>query len=64
VLKKSFLANGIEIRKDIEGEENLEASVYNGCQPGDEIRPYVFIGRVATDTTSFPLDDSSLRFPL
>lgn len=61
VLKKSMLENCIHITEDLEGDENLEESIYNGCRPGDIIRPYVFIGRAAIDSTSFRPDDSSFH---
>jgi len=42
--KQDMQDNGIQIRKEIVGTENLEESVYDGCAPGDTIRPYVFMG--------------------
>jgi len=36
--------NGIKIQMEIIGTETLDESVYDGCLPGDTIRPYVFTG--------------------
>ena len=53
--------NCIHIIDDLEGDENLEVSIYNGCRPGDIIRPYVFFGRAEADAVSFQPDSSLSR---
>ncbi len=63
VLKSSIAENNIQIIEDVEGEEYLDESVYNGCKPGDKIRPYVFIGRGVVDSASILPDDNSLHSP-
>ncbi|HOG00810.1 MAG TPA: MerR family transcriptional regulator [Clostridia bacterium] len=62
VLKRSLAENGIHIDEDLVGEEDLVTSVYNGCRPGDIIRPYVFIGHAAVDPASPPPERSLPRF--
>ena len=61
ILKKSMQENCIHIIDDLEGDENLEVSIYNGCRPGDIIRPYVFFGRAEADAVSFQPDSSLSR---
>lgn len=45
VLQQDMREHNVDILSEIKGEERLDESIYDGCAPGDEIRPYVFTAR-------------------
>ncbi len=61
VLQNSMLENKIHIIQDYIGKENLDPSVYDGSEPGDIIRPYVFWGHSLDDATWSQLDEGPLH---
>lgn len=44
VLQRSLNDSGVRIDDEKYGNENVDPRVYNGCLPGDIIKPYAFVG--------------------